>query len=817
MASRRKNHVQKLIPDSSNVLERKLRPIYDCLDYGNYKKALQESEKVLKKHPASNTAKSLKALAMIRLGRIEEALPIAESVHSTKPSDESTLQVLNICYKEANKLALIADMYESAVEQCPDSEEYLSHLFMAHVRIDNYKRQQQIAVKLHKLKPDNNPYYYWSVMSLVLQASEPDAKLPAMLLALAEKMAKVSRKNLAALELNAEVTLLCLILEKQNKYAESLDVLRGEMGKNLMTDEIFKRTRIAELLILLGRLDEANAFYKQLILDRPDNWEFYTSYISTCLKMVDSEFTPSSDSIDCDSTLDSATEFLTKNSETNSLVTKPQRAPLLAMLEFNAVLLERSKGNSDGYRSRLVEYFLQYCEMFGSKQCCYKDLSKYLVLLLPSGGDEEFLGKVFRAIGLKDPSAEEAYHLTSTKDIQRHILQHQLERLSGNLNSLSESEKVSRAQLLRSHFLCFSSTVEKDVLSTDVKTCDNYIILAVHILMDVYASTGDDKYILQSLAWLEQAIKISPATHQISLLLVYIYTSIGVYGPVPQLITDMEVKQILYDSVGYLYSGQAMAHGHFSIACQHYDQMLKFFNSSNREICDCLIQCYKFGTFSKVEEFGDYKRRAANSVQYAIAVNEKQVLDMIFESKSYDALACTVTYLPSVPEKDTINWDQLRDNRDIPASDSWDREKFTDNHKLHTFNEQKHWLRYRNLSIRLIATSVHLAAGSTDTPNLLDLLDTLAKDYHEQLSVWKEMEEVEVPRFTTISTRLKQEVKAGLLDIFGSMIRLVVEVVATCSNPAPELRSHFRWHFLEALSSCKTGCPTKEKETWRTI
>ena len=60
-------------------------------------------------------------------------------------------------------------MYEHAVTACPDNEEYLSHLFMAHVRLHNYKRQQQIAVKLHKVKPDNNPYYYWSVMSLVLQ------------------------------------------------------------------------------------------------------------------------------------------------------------------------------------------------------------------------------------------------------------------------------------------------------------------------------------------------------------------------------------------------------------------------------------------------------------------------------------------------------------------------------------------------------------------------------------------------------------------------------------------------------------------------
>lgn len=62
-------------------------------------------------------------------------------------------------------------MYEAAVEQCPNNEEYMSHLFMAHVRLGGYKKQHQTATKLHKLKPDNHPYHYWGVMSLVMQVS----------------------------------------------------------------------------------------------------------------------------------------------------------------------------------------------------------------------------------------------------------------------------------------------------------------------------------------------------------------------------------------------------------------------------------------------------------------------------------------------------------------------------------------------------------------------------------------------------------------------------------------------------------------------
>lgn len=76
------------------VNERRLRPIYDCLDNGNNKKAIQEAEKALKKHKDFQCAKVLKALALLRLGRHDESSVILDEIHSQHPTDEATLQVV---------------------------------------------------------------------------------------------------------------------------------------------------------------------------------------------------------------------------------------------------------------------------------------------------------------------------------------------------------------------------------------------------------------------------------------------------------------------------------------------------------------------------------------------------------------------------------------------------------------------------------------------------------------------------------------------------------------------------------------------------
>lgn len=64
----------------------------------------------------------------------------------------------------------ICDVYEKAVSKDPWNEELNTHLFMAYVRVGDYKKQQQVALNLYKIK-QKNPYYFWGVMSIIMQVS----------------------------------------------------------------------------------------------------------------------------------------------------------------------------------------------------------------------------------------------------------------------------------------------------------------------------------------------------------------------------------------------------------------------------------------------------------------------------------------------------------------------------------------------------------------------------------------------------------------------------------------------------------------------
>lgn len=77
--------------------------VSDWLDNGNNKKALQEAEKVLKKSPSLQSARALKALALLRLGKGTEAFTVLDALAEEKPSDDTTLQAMTISYRESQQ------------------------------------------------------------------------------------------------------------------------------------------------------------------------------------------------------------------------------------------------------------------------------------------------------------------------------------------------------------------------------------------------------------------------------------------------------------------------------------------------------------------------------------------------------------------------------------------------------------------------------------------------------------------------------------------------------------------------------------------
>ncbi|RCN46269.1 hypothetical protein ANCCAN_07730 [Ancylostoma caninum] len=161
------------------IMERRLRPIYgislllyprfsDAIDAGNAKKAVQEADKVLKKHPVTVCAKVLKALALIRSDKLAEGFEIINSLDVPGAQfDDGTLQAFVHCFKEAGCPNRITTLYERAVAVSP-SEQNLTHLFMAHVRNRSFKNQQLVAMRLFK-EFNNSPYFFWGVMSIVMQ------------------------------------------------------------------------------------------------------------------------------------------------------------------------------------------------------------------------------------------------------------------------------------------------------------------------------------------------------------------------------------------------------------------------------------------------------------------------------------------------------------------------------------------------------------------------------------------------------------------------------------------------------------------------
>lgn len=162
----------------------------------------------------------------------------------------------------------ICRLYEQAVKIDHTNEELHTHLFMAYVRVSDFKSQQQAAMALYKLKP-RNPYYCWAVMSIILQATRgPESTNPqkqSLLLSLAERMInKFITDN--RMEAEQEAQLYIMVLELQQKYEELLSVLEGPIGDRLNSCSISYSK--LPYMVKLKQWNKVNLYCKSVLVYR---------------------------------------------------------------------------------------------------------------------------------------------------------------------------------------------------------------------------------------------------------------------------------------------------------------------------------------------------------------------------------------------------------------------------------------------------------------------------------------------------------------------------------------------------------------------
>ncbi|ELR46683.1 N-alpha-acetyltransferase 25, NatB auxiliary subunit [Bos mutus] len=666
-----------LIKGTIPVLMVKPQLPLNYLDNGNNKMAIQQADKLLKKHKDLHCAKVLKAIGLQRTGKQEEAFILAQEVAALEPTDDNSLQALTILYREMHRPELVTKLYEAAVKKVPNSEEYHSHLFMAYARVGEYKKMQQAGMALYKIVP-KNPYYFWSVMSLIMQSiSAQDENLSkTMFLPLAERMVEKMVKE-DKIEAEAEVELYYMILERLGKYQEALDVIRGKLGEKLTSEIQSRENKCMAMYKKLSRWPECNALSRRLLLKNSLEGEVHYS-AEEAVRFIEDRITEES-----------------KNS-------RHLRGPHLAKLELIRRL--RRQGFNDEYKlGDPEELMFQYFKKFGDKPCCFTDL-KVFVDLLPATQCTKFINQLLGVVPLSTPTEDKLALPADIRALQRHLCVVQLTRLLGLYHTMDKNQKLSvvRELMLRyQHGLEFG----KSCLKTELQFSDYYCLLAVHVLIDVWRETGDETAVWQALTLLEEGLTHSPSNAQFKLLLVRIYCMLGAFEPVVDLYSSLDAKHIQHDTIGYLLTRYAESLGQYAAASQSCNFALRFFHSNQKDTSEYIIQAYKYGAFEKIPEFIAFRNRLNNSLHFAQVRTERMLLDLLLEANISTSLAESIKSMNLRPEEDDIPWEALRDNRDLNVFFSWDPKDrdVSEEHKKLSLEEETMWLRIRSLTLRLIS------------------------------------------------------------------------------------------------------------------
>ncbi|XP_022536484.2 N-alpha-acetyltransferase 25, NatB auxiliary subunit [Astyanax mexicanus] len=791
--------------------DRRLRPIYDYLDNGNNKMAIQQADKLLKKHRDLHCAKVLKAIGLQRTGKQDEAFTLAQEVASLEPTDDNSLQALTILYREMHRPELVTKLYEAAVRKVPASEEYHSHLFMAYARIGEYKKMQQAGMALYKIVP-KNPYYFWSVMSLVMQAiSAQDEKLSqTMFLPLAERMVEKMVKE-EKIEAEAEVQLYFMILERLGKYVEALEVVRGQLGEKLTSELQSRENKCMLLYRQLKRWPECNALSYKLLLKNPDDWQFYLSYFDSLFHLIDQSWTPPEEGDHCTEgevhcSVSQAISFVEERVAAEEVKeSRPLRGPYLARLELIRRLRQRSCSEEQQLGDPL-ELMFQYFVKFGDKPCCITDLKIFLDLLLP---DQcvQFINRLTEAVPLGTAGEDDVGVPGDTCALQRHLCVAQLGRALGLQHALDTDGKLALIRELKIHYhhgLQFG----KSCLKTELQHSDMYCLMAAHVYIDLWMETGKEHMMWQGLGLLEEGLSHSSSNAQFKLLLLLLFCRLGAFEPVVDLYSSLDAKHVQHDTIGFLLTRYAESLGQFAAASQSCNFSLRFFHSNQKDTSEYIIQAYKYGAFEKIPEFIAFRNRLNNSLHFAQVRTERMLLDLFLEADISSTLEESVKSMSICPEEDDIPWDNIRDNRDLTVFVSWnpkDRE-LNEEHRQRSVEEEVLWLKIRSLTLRLVAClcglshppSVHNSEKTTEngvaskSTNFQPLLSQLESTISQAAQFTEKHSQHQYPFLGPPSTRLAQALASGSCQCQLSALQLPIhlqELEASGLDQSAELQA----------------------------
>ncbi|GAQ89550.1 hypothetical protein KFL_005350050 [Klebsormidium nitens] len=648
MASSAASRAQEAAADA---LDRRVRPILDQVDLRNYKQAVKLADAAIKKYGDHPLYRTVKAMALERMGRKQEALDLVTDVRSG-PLNEHLLGMMQPIYRNLGRYDEATKGYEKFAAEDPQNPERQIQLFNAYAREYDYLKQQQVAMKLFK-QLGREQFLMWAVCTLELQALAEQGGPTgggARMLQLAEALLR-KKMGLARLEGLESLLVFLSILELQHKHAAALELIQGPAGA-LFTLPADKARVEGELQHKLGHYKESAAAFASVLRISPDDWAAFQAYVDALLEYrevpaqtveaaVASDAPETVTALEADNswmgpgkrTRLSFDEVERRLGEAHDLVAELQavvvqsgellRGLFLAKVELEkrrAESGEQAGGATQGQR-RVAEAIVKYFDRHGTMVSFAPDVRQH-VLFITDPGVAGWLAAQLQQAAERSAAAPDCKPVHA---LRRRIAAAQVEEQLGLVQQLPDAELYARAERLAEVYQA-SVPLLHGVAPRERGPAEELLVMAATCLVEGYVRTGERARLLEAILVLEQGLFDRRWQSEYKLMLVSLYLHAGAVGPALGWYRLLDIKHIQAETMAHHVLPALLASAQRDAAAGLLRELAAFHDGHLRDGADMTLTAYRNGTFSKVREFVRFKERLERSHQRLAARTESLLL-----------------------------------------------------------------------------------------------------------------------------------------------------------------------------------------------
>lgn len=169
----------------------------------------------------------------------------------------------------------------------------------------------------------------------------------------------------------------------------------------------------------------------------------------------------------------------------------------------------------------ILEHLISYFSRFGSKSCAFEDLQAYIKFLRSDKEkSQKFINDLKETI---HPATEKP---AQVKNVYKNVNIRKLERF---LNLHPQTDVTQALVLVNELWQQYQDTLPlgEGLEKTEMQHGDEFVILASHILLDLYNHHKQVGILMQAISLLEIALTKSIHNFQIKLILVRMYIMLG--------------------------------------------------------------------------------------------------------------------------------------------------------------------------------------------------------------------------------------------------------------------------------------------------